>query len=65
MRGTCFIYGLIRYWSSNHKFWKLFSDFFLHCFCSGKCECTLFGSYVDTLQEMLGKSASGLPVVIV
>lgn len=38
--------------------------FFLYL-CSGKCECALFGSYVDTLQKMMGKSAGGLPAVIV
>jgi hypothetical protein len=32
---------------------------------SGKCECTLFGDYVDVLQRMIGKSPSGMHVVVI
>ncbi|XP_045799478.1 replication protein A 70 kDa DNA-binding subunit-like [Trifolium pratense] len=32
---------------------------------SGKCECALFGGYVQELQEMLAKCADGLPIVVV
>jgi hypothetical protein len=32
---------------------------------SGKVECALFGSYVDSMQKMMGKSVEGLPVVVV
>lgn len=31
---------------------------------SGKCECALFGDYVDALQKMVGKSAGGMPIVV-
>ncbi|GAU31614.1 hypothetical protein TSUD_63630 [Trifolium subterraneum] len=32
---------------------------------SGKCECTLFGDYVEELQRMLSRRDEGLPVVVV
>ncbi|WJX11096.1 hypothetical protein P8452_01744 [Trifolium repens] len=32
---------------------------------SGKCECALFGDYVDSLKKMMGKSGEGLPVVVI
>jgi hypothetical protein len=32
---------------------------------SGKCECVLFGDYVDELNKKMGKSANGLPIVVV
>ncbi|KAK2426302.1 replication factor A protein [Trifolium repens] len=32
---------------------------------SGKCECALFGGYVNELKKKMGKSSSGLPVVVV
>jgi hypothetical protein len=32
---------------------------------SGKCECALFGEYVNDLQGMLLKCGGGLPVVVV
>ncbi|KAK2415843.1 replication protein A 70 kDa DNA-binding subunit C [Trifolium repens] len=32
---------------------------------SGKCECALFGDYVDDLSKKMGKSSSGLPVVVI
>jgi hypothetical protein len=36
------------------------------CFVfSGKCECALFGGYVDELKKRMGKSCSGLLVVVV
>jgi hypothetical protein len=36
------------------------------CFVfSGKCECALFGGYVNELKKKMGKSSSGLPVVVV
>jgi hypothetical protein len=36
------------------------------CFvCSGKCECALFGGYVDELKKRMGKSSTGLPIVVV
>ncbi|KAK2377056.1 replication factor A protein [Trifolium repens] len=28
---------------------------------SGKCECALFGDYVDDLNKKMGKSSKGLP----
>ncbi|GAU24575.1 hypothetical protein TSUD_149160 [Trifolium subterraneum] len=31
---------------------------------SGKCECALFGHYVDELNKKMGKENEGLPVVI-
>jgi len=31
---------------------------------SGKCECALFGDYVDALQKMVGKSVGGMPIVV-
>lgn len=31
---------------------------------SGKVECALFGSYVDLLLKIMGKSANGMPVVV-
>jgi hypothetical protein len=32
---------------------------------SGKCECALFGDYVDELNKKMGKSGEGLPVTVV
>jgi hypothetical protein len=32
---------------------------------SGKCECALFSDYVDELRKKMGKSATGLPIVVV
>jgi hypothetical protein len=32
---------------------------------SGKCECALFGDYVDELKKKMEKFATGLPIVIV
>ncbi|MCH79355.1 replication factor A protein [Trifolium medium] len=32
---------------------------------SGKCECALFGEYVDELKKKMGKSSGGLPIVVV
>ncbi|XP_045814710.1 uncharacterized protein LOC123921661 [Trifolium pratense] len=32
---------------------------------SGKCECALFGDYVDELQRLIGNSSKGLPVVVI
>ncbi|XP_045797524.1 replication protein A 70 kDa DNA-binding subunit-like [Trifolium pratense] len=32
---------------------------------SGKCECALFGDYVDELNKKLGKTSGGLPVVVI
>ncbi|GAU43363.1 hypothetical protein TSUD_82090 [Trifolium subterraneum] len=32
---------------------------------SGKCECALFGDYVDDLNKKMGKSHEGLPVVVI
>jgi hypothetical protein len=32
---------------------------------SGKCECALFGDYVDELNKKIGKSGEGLPVMVV
>ncbi|PNX97803.1 replication factor A protein [Trifolium pratense] len=32
---------------------------------SGKCECALFGDYVDDITKKLGKSSSGLPIVVI
>ncbi|WJX44051.1 hypothetical protein P8452_31078 [Trifolium repens] len=32
---------------------------------SGKCECTLFGDYVDELNKKIGKSVVGLPIVVI
>jgi hypothetical protein len=32
---------------------------------SGKCECALFGDYVDEVKRKVDKSTSGLPIVIV
>lgn len=32
---------------------------------SGKCECTLFGNYVDELQKLMGKVVDGSPVVVI
>jgi hypothetical protein len=32
---------------------------------SGKCECALFGKYVDVLNKLMGKAADGMPVVLV
>jgi hypothetical protein len=32
---------------------------------SGKCECALFGVYVDELNKKMGKSSSGLSIVVV
>ncbi|MCH82940.1 replication factor A protein, partial [Trifolium medium] len=32
---------------------------------SGKFECALFGDYVDELNKKIGKSSSGLPIVVV
>jgi hypothetical protein len=32
---------------------------------SGKCECALFGDYVDDLTKKMGKSSPGLPVVVI
>jgi len=43
---------------------KLYSPCFGVCL-SGKVECALFGSYVDSLQKMMGKVVEGLPVVVV
>jgi hypothetical protein len=43
-------------------------DLFVRTCCfvfSGKCECALFGGYVDELKKRMGKSCSGLPVVVV
>jgi hypothetical protein len=34
-------------------------------FGSGKVECALFGDYVDELKKKMGKSACGLPIVVV
>jgi hypothetical protein len=31
---------------------------------SGKVECALFGSYIDLLLKLMGKSANGMPVVV-
>ncbi|MCI53712.1 replication factor A protein, partial [Trifolium medium] len=31
---------------------------------SGKCECALFGDYVDGLNKKMGKSSYGLPIVV-
>jgi hypothetical protein len=38
---------------------------FCCCVCSGKVECALFGSYIDSLQKMMGKFVDGLHVVVV
>jgi len=32
---------------------------------SGKVECALSGSYVDTLLKVMGKAASGMPIVVI
>jgi hypothetical protein len=32
---------------------------------SGKCECALFGDYVDELNKKIGKTSAGLPIVII
>ncbi|AES99245.1 replication factor A protein 1 [Medicago truncatula] len=32
---------------------------------SGKCECALFGQYVDTLNKLMGKSGGGMPIILV
>ncbi|GAU51524.1 hypothetical protein TSUD_413880 [Trifolium subterraneum] len=32
---------------------------------SGKCECALFGDYVDELNKKMGKEKEGLPVVVI
>ncbi|MCH94099.1 replication factor A protein, partial [Trifolium medium] len=32
---------------------------------SGKCECALFGDYVDVLNKKIGKTGEGLPVVVI
>ncbi|KAK2388831.1 replication protein A 70 kDa DNA-binding subunit C [Trifolium repens] len=32
---------------------------------SGKCECALFGDYVDEFSKKIGKSAGGLPIVVI
>jgi hypothetical protein len=32
---------------------------------SGKCECALFGDYVDEVKRKIEKSSSGLPIVVV
>jgi hypothetical protein len=32
---------------------------------SGKCECVLFGDYVDDLNKKMGKSSGGLSIVVV
>ncbi|PNX55935.1 replication factor A protein, partial [Trifolium pratense] len=32
---------------------------------SGKCECALCGDYVDDLSKKVGKTASGIPVVVI
>jgi hypothetical protein len=34
-------------------------------FCSGKCECALFGEYVDDLNKKFGKGHDNQPVVII
>ena len=31
------------------------------CLNSGKCECALFGDYVDDLNKKMEKSSKGLP----
>lgn len=33
--------------------------------CSGKCECTLFGNYVDELHKLMGKAVEGSPVIVI
>jgi hypothetical protein len=41
---------------------------FLFLVCSlnsGKCECALFGDYVDEVKRKLEKSVVGLPIVVV
>jgi hypothetical protein len=35
------------------------------CFNSGKCECALFGDYVEELNKKMGKADEGLPVVVI
>jgi hypothetical protein len=32
---------------------------------SGKCECALFGDYVDEVNKKIEKSAVGLPIVVI
>jgi hypothetical protein len=32
---------------------------------SGKCECALFVDYVDEVNKKIGKSAVGLPIVVI
>lgn len=32
---------------------------------SGKCECTLFGNYVDELHKLMGKAVEGSPVIVI
>jgi hypothetical protein len=38
---------------------------FIVLLISGKCECALFGDYVDELKKKIGKSAVGLPIVVI
>jgi hypothetical protein len=38
---------------------------FFYVKISGKCECALFGDYVDQLNKKMGKSGEGLPVIVV
>jgi hypothetical protein len=37
---------------------------FIVLLISGKCECALFGDYVDELNKKMGKSATGLPIFV-
>jgi hypothetical protein len=37
---------------------------FFYVKISGKCECALFGDYVDQLNKKMGKSGEGLPVIV-
>jgi hypothetical protein len=46
-------------------FMSYMSKYFLCFLNSGKCECALFGDYVDELNKKIGKSGEGLPVMVV
>jgi hypothetical protein len=39
-------------------------NFVFHLFCSGKCECALFGGYVDQFRQMFAKIVDVMPVVV-
>jgi hypothetical protein len=41
------------------------SDLFVLFYCSGKCECALFGDYAQDLKKMIGKVVGGLPIVAI